>query len=260
MKGILDPEEIERLRKEMEFERKAEKNAETPLNKISVWIMLISLIGGMIGAVIASILGAEMIAGWLAIQAFAVAGYVFFFGSFSKNIGSRIAAFSFPLAMAIGASAVLIGCGAYMLVRREVIMEDQYQFIKGVLVCGSFIIVGLLQMIPTIFYRIQLKTCCTEPVDATCVEVNTVKLYEVNDKPVFGNAPIWQYYFNDAEHVVLDNVYKKKGEMPEVGVIDEILVDPKKPERILSKYCLPSFSAFRIIFGFLLIAIGISQM
>ena len=163
------------------------------------------------------------------------------------NTYQKIKGFAFPLFMAVGASGILLGFGALLLVRREVITEEQYQFIKGVLAKAIFIIGGLLQIVPTVYYRISLKKHCTEPVSAVCAELMTVKLGEVNDDPVYGRVPIWQYYYNGEEHTVEDNIYKTKGELPEVGCTDEILIDPNKPEHILTRYCIPKYGIKPII-------------
>lgn len=256
MGKMLSHEDIERLRAEAERERKAEKAAETPMKRWIVYTMLISLGAGMLGAVIATILGAEMLAGVFAMQVFAVFGLGFFIGSFGKNIGSRIKGFAFPLFMAVGACAVIAGCGAYLLVRGEVISESVYQSVKGVLASGAFFIGGVLQVLPTVYYRILLKAKCTEPVSACCEELVTVKLGEVNDRPVYGSAPLWQYYYDGAEYNVIDNVYRTKGEMPTVGAMDEVLIDPNKPERLFSRYCVPRFG-LKPIFAAILIAVGI---
>lgn len=256
MGKMFSHEDFEKLRADAEREREAEKAAETPMRRWVACAMLISFGAGVLGAVIASIFGAEMLAGAFAVQVFAVFGLGFFIGCFEKNIGSRINGFAFPLFMAVGACAFLAGCGAYLLVRGEVISESLYRSVKGALAGSAFIIGGVLQVLPTAYYRILLKVKCTEPVSACCLELVTVKLGEINDRPVYGSAPIWQYYYDGAEYTITDNVYKSKGEMPTVGEMDEILIDPDKPERLLSRYCIPRFG-FKPIFAALLITVGI---
>lgn len=129
----------------------------------------------------------------------------------------------------VGAAALLVGFGAYRLLWHEVIMEEQYQLIKGVLVRGTFIIGGLMQIVPTAYYRLMLRIRCTEPVSAVCMEHKLVKTSEVNGKPVYGTSLIWQYYFDGGEYIAEDNSYIRKGELPEVGATADILSPPTSP-------------------------------
>ena len=256
MKQFLSSEDIERLREEARLEREAAKAAETPVSRVMTAIMLTSFVGGIVGAIAASVCGAEMLAGAFAIQVFAVFGFGFFVDSLNRNISRKILAFSFPLFMAVGAAALLVGFGAYRLLWHEVIMEEQYQLIKGVLVKGTFIIGGLMQIVPTAYYRLILRIRCTEPVSAVCMEHNLVKTSEVNGKPVYGTSLIWQYYFDGGEYIAEDNSYIRKGELPEVGATADILIDPDKPERMLSQYCRLKYG-FKLFLGIALIAVGL---
>ena len=256
MGKILSPEEIEQLRREAELEKQTQDDSQVDVPGAVKLAMLISLAVGMIGGIAAAVLGAEAVAGFFAVQTFAVFGFGFFIGSLRMDIRHKISGFSFPLFVLVGAAAVLLGFLALIMRKRDLITEDTYLLIKGILTKCAVITGGLLQLLPTLYYRIMLKKRCIEPVSAVCSGHHILKVRDGEGDVSFIAAPIWTFDYDGGERTVIDNIYPKQKELPKIDEADEILVDPEHPDRIVSRLGLPRFG-FKAIVGIALIAAGI---
>lgn len=250
MAEFLGPKDIERMRKEAGIENANEVHS----SRAVTIIMLVSFAIGVIGGVTASFFGAAMLAGALAIQVFAVFGFCFFIGSMNGDIRTKQTAFSFPLFMGIAAAGILIGFAALWIRKHDVITEEQYLLIKSVLSRAIFITGGLLQIIPTLYYRIMLKRRCIEPVSAVCYGHRVLRIRN-DDTSYYIAAPIWRFYYGGEELEAVDNIYLDLKKLPEKDEECELLVDPENPERVISRLGLPRFGA-KLIIGLILIALS----
>ena len=250
MGKILGSEDIKRMRKDAEI-----GNAnEVPATRTNGILMLISFGIGIIGGVTASILGATTVATVLAIQVFAVFGFCFFIGAMKSDIRTKISGFSFPLFMGIAAACLLIGFVALRIRKHDVITEEQYLLVKTILSKSIFIIGGFLQIVPTLYYRIMLKKRCIEPVSAVC-DGHRLLQVRTEDSSYYIAAPIWKFYYGGEELEAVDNIYMDPKKLPKKDEECELLVDPDKPERLISRLGLPRFGA-KLIIGLILLALS----